>query len=88
VAPLNGNMTDLTLVLGLGLTVIGIILAVLVMISVTVRSRGVRGGGILLIGPIPIVFGTDQQSVKLLIVLAIILMLIISSLTIFSYLAK
>jgi uncharacterized protein (TIGR00304 family) len=85
---LNGNMTDLTLVLGLGLTVIGIILAVLVMISVTVRSRGVRGGGILLIGPIPIVFGTDQQSVKLLIVLAIILMLIISSLTIFSYLAK
>ncbi|HKM51194.1 MAG TPA: DUF131 domain-containing protein [Candidatus Bathyarchaeia archaeon] len=81
-------MTDLTLVLGLGLTVIGIILAVLVMISVTVRSRGVRGGGILLIGPIPIVFGTDQQSVKLLIVLAIILMLIISSLTIFSYLAK
>lgn len=85
---MNGNMTDLTLVLGLGLTVIGIILAVLVMISVTVRSRGVRGGGILLIGPIPIVFGTDQQSVKLLIVLAIILMLIISSLTIFSYLAK
>ena len=81
-------MTDLTLILGLGLTVIGIILAVLVMISVTVRSRGVRGGGILLIGPIPIVFGTDQQSVKLLIVLAIILMLIISSLTIFSYLAK
>jgi uncharacterized protein (TIGR00304 family) len=85
---LNGNMTDLTLILGLGLTVTGIILAVLVMISVTVRSRGVRGGGILLIGPIPIVFGTDQQSVKLLIVLAIILMLIISSLTIFSYLAK
>lgn len=85
---MNGNMTDLTLILGLGLTVTGIILAVLVMISVTVRSRGVRGGGILLIGPIPIVFGTDQQSVKLLIVLAIILMLIISSLTIFSYLAK
>jgi len=85
---LNGNMTDLTLVLGLGLTVTGIILALLVMISVAVRSRGVRGGGILLIGPIPIVFGTDQQSVKLLIILAIILMLIISSLTIFSYLAK
>ena len=85
---MNGNMTDLTLVLGLGLTVTGIILAVLVMISVAVRSRGVRGGGILLIGPIPIVFGTDQQSVKLLIILAIILMLIISSLTIFSYLAK
>ena len=85
---MNGNMTNLTLSLGLGLTVIGIILAVLVMISVTVRSRGVRGGGILLIGPIPIVFGTDQQSVKLLIILAIILMLIISSLTIFSYLAK
>ena len=85
---MNGNMTDLTLVLGLGLTVTGIILALLVMISVAVRSRGVRGGGILLIGPIPIVFGTDQQSVKLLIILAIILMLIISSLTIFSYLAK
>jgi len=41
-----------------------------------------------LIGPIPIVFGTDQQSVKLLIVLSIILMLIMFSLSIFSYLVK
>ncbi len=85
---MNVSMTDLTLILGLGLTVIGIILAVLAMISLTIRSRGIRGGGILLIGPIPIVFGTDRQSVKLLIVLAIILMLIISVLTIFSYLAR
>lgn len=79
------NMMDLTLALGVGLTVIGIILAVLAVAS---RSRGIRGGGVLLIGPIPIVFGTDQQSVKLLIVLSIILMLIMFSLSIFSYLVK
>ncbi|MBC7114004.1 MAG: hypothetical protein PWR13_502 [Archaeoglobi archaeon] len=34
----------------------------------------VRGGGIVMIGPFPIIFGTDASSVKLLMIMAIILM--------------
>jgi len=36
----------------------------------------VKGGGVVLIGPFPIVFGTDRESVKLLLVLSIILILV------------
>ncbi|MBN1133457.1 MAG: TIGR00304 family protein [Methanosarcinaceae archaeon] len=37
----------------------------------------VKGGGIIMIGPIPIIFGTDRHITETLIILAIILMLFI-----------
>lgn len=36
----------------------------------------VRGGGIVMLGPIPIIIGSDSSSMKTLIILAIILMLL------------
>jgi len=36
----------------------------------------VRGGGIVMIGPFPIIFGTDTASVKIVIILAIVLILL------------
>ena len=36
----------------------------------------VRGGGVVLIGPIPIIFGTDRKFLIIAVILAIILMLI------------
>lgn len=36
----------------------------------------VRGGGIIMIGPIPIIFGTDVAALKILMILAIVLMVI------------
>ncbi len=36
----------------------------------------VRGGGIIMIGPIPIIFGTDVAALKILMLLAIVLMVI------------
>lgn len=35
-----------------------------------------KSGGVIMIGPIPVVFGSDSQSVQKLMILAIILMLI------------
>ncbi len=40
------------------------------------NKSDLRGGGIIMIGPIPIIFGSDYQSAKILIMLAIILMII------------
>jgi uncharacterized protein (TIGR00304 family) len=39
----------------------------------------VRGGGVIMIGPIPIIFGTDKKSIKsvLLLALALTILLII-----------
>lgn len=36
----------------------------------------VKGGGVILVGPIPIVFGTDRRYALILMVLAIIIMLL------------
>jgi uncharacterized protein (TIGR00304 family) len=67
--------------LGFALIIFGFILAFVAAILLAVRSRGggtkTRGAGILLVGPIPIIFGTDRESVKVLVVLAIVLMAVV-----------
>jgi len=76
-------MLDISSLNGIGfvLIAIGVVLAFVAMILLVFRpNRGPgqgRGVGVLLIGPIPIVFGTDKQSVRAVIVLAIILMLVV-----------
>jgi uncharacterized protein (TIGR00304 family) len=37
---------------------------------------GVRGGGVIMIGPIPIIFGTDVGALKVVMILAIVLMIL------------
>ena len=84
------NMTDPTFAVGLGLTILGVVIAVVAVILITASGGNgrSRGGWILLIGPIPIIFGTDQQSVRLLVILAIVLILIVSGLTYLAYLVR
>ena len=41
----------------------------------------VKGGGIVIVGPVPIIFGTDKQTVKTLLILAIILVALLLFLT-------
>ncbi len=40
------------------------------------KETRVKGGGVILIGPVPVVFGTDKKSALLIMILAIILMLL------------
>ena len=40
------------------------------------REKKIKGGGVILIGPIPIVFGTDKKYALILIILVIVLMLL------------
>lgn len=66
---------------GFLLIIFGFVLAFAAMILLAFRSaRGsekTRTAGVLLIGPIPIIFGTDRDSVKGLMILAIALMIIV-----------
>ena len=69
--------------LGLVLVFVGvaIIIIAVVLLSVSgVRKGKVKGGGAILIGPIPIVFGTDKKSLKtvLLLSLALTVMLVVA----------
>jgi len=64
--------------------------AVILMFFTTTRGKGkVKGGGAVIVGPFPIVFGTDRESIKILLLLSIaliILMLIVT--VIFHFILK
>ena len=66
--------------IGLLLALAGFALAIIAIFVAILRSaKGtgqVRGGGVVMIGPLPIVFGTDKGSVRILILLGIVLMIV------------
>ena len=62
--------------LGILLIVVGIIVIFMAVILASTRGSGkgkIRGGGVIMIGPIPIIFGTDKKSIKTIVALALAL---------------
>jgi len=70
------------------LVIMGFVLAVIAVIILAAsgisRGRKIRTAGILLIGPIPIMFGTDKESVKLLVILSLIITAVVVALMLFT----
>jgi uncharacterized protein (TIGR00304 family) len=60
---------------GFAIVIIAIIL--LFLKNAKIEKGKVKGGGVVIIGPIPIIFGTDKESVKIILVLSIILMILV-----------
>ena len=76
----GGKTVDLAVFYAFGITLIavGIIVIVVAIILASVRGVGkgkgkVKGAGVIMIGPIPIIFGTDKKSVKAVLALALAL---------------
>ena len=62
--------------------------AVVLLAFTSMRGKGkVRGGGAVIIGPFPIIFGSDKESVKVLLLLSIVLITLILILIAFSHYA-
>ena len=64
--------------LGVALIAVGIIIIVVAIILASMRETGkgrVKNAGIIMIGPVPIIFGTDKKSVKTVLALALALTL-------------
>ena len=81
---------DLTVfyALGIALIVVGIIVivAAIILASVGGAKKGkVRGAGVIMIGPIPIIFGTDKKSVKTVLALALALTIVALIIIIINY---
>jgi uncharacterized protein (TIGR00304 family) len=74
-------MMDSLATLGFVLVLVGcvvILVALVLSFLASVENKGrVKGGGALIIGPVPIVLGTDAESVKTLLILSIILMVFV-----------
>jgi uncharacterized protein (TIGR00304 family) len=72
--------------LGIMLIFIGIIVMLIAIIlfflSNLKRNQKIRGGGVIIVGPIPIILGTDKKSVKTLLLLSIVLVVLLIALMI------
>ena len=74
---------------GIALILVGIIIIIAAVLSLSVRSSGknkIRGGGAVIIGPIPIIFGTDRKSLKTILLLSIALTILLIVVMIINYL--
>jgi uncharacterized protein (TIGR00304 family) len=62
--------------------------AVILLAFTAMRGKGkVKGGGAVIIGPFPIIFGTDKESVKVLLLLSIALTTLILIVVAFTHYA-
>jgi len=60
---------------------IGILAVIITLLSSAKGAGQVRGGGVVMIGPVPIILGTDKESTRILVMLAIVLMVVFLVLT-------
>lgn len=72
--------------LGIVLVIVGVVIIVTVIILASKGKNGkVRGAGVIFIGPIPIIFGTDTKSVKFILMLALVLTIVVLIIIIVNY---
>jgi uncharacterized protein (TIGR00304 family) len=69
--------------LGVALIFVGVLVIVVAVVLLFVSGAGrgkVKGGGAIIIGPVPIIFGTDKESLRtvLLLSLAVTVMLVVA----------
>jgi uncharacterized protein (TIGR00304 family) len=79
-APLKMVNLSVLYMLGIVLVVVGIIVIVAAIIRATMggeKSDRLRGAGVIMIGPIPIIFGTDKKSVKEVLALVLALTVVV-----------
>jgi uncharacterized protein (TIGR00304 family) len=75
--------------LGIALVLIGvliIVLAVLLFSLLSAKKGKIKGGGAVIIGPVPIIFGTDKKSLKTVLLLSLALTVLLLIVMIVHYL--
>ena len=62
-----------------------ILVAFMLLFLSSVRGGKIKGGGAVIIGPFPIVFGTDKESIKTVLLLSITLVILLAAITVIFY---
>jgi uncharacterized protein (TIGR00304 family) len=65
---------------GFVLILVGVAILTLAILLLSTRSSGnrkVKAGGAVIIGPVPIIFGTDKKSLKTVLLLSIVLTVLV-----------
>jgi uncharacterized protein (TIGR00304 family) len=66
--------------LGIGLIFVGILIIVIatILLAVAGAKKGkVKSGGVIMIGPVPIIFGTDKKSLQTVLALSLALTVVL-----------
>jgi uncharacterized protein (TIGR00304 family) len=74
---------------GIVLILAGVAIIAIAIFLLSVRGAGkgkVRGGGVVIIGPVPIIFGTDKKSLKTVLLLSFVLTVLLLIVIIVQYL--
>jgi uncharacterized protein (TIGR00304 family) len=78
------NTTDPLSLAGIALILVGILIIIIAIILLATRSAAkgenkskVSAGGVVMIGPIPIIFGTDRKALKTVVWLALALTILL-----------
>jgi len=85
---------DAEMLFGLGIALIfaGILITLIAVILLFVSNvrekRKVKGGGAIIIGPFPIIFGTNKESIKTVLLLSIMLTILLAIVTVIFYLVS
>ena len=72
--------TGILFTAGIALILFGILIIIVAVLLLSIRGAGkgkVRGGGAVIIGPIPIIFGTDKKSLKTVVLLSLALTILL-----------
>lgn len=64
------------LLIGMALIVAGILVIVIVALYGAFKSGEAKYGGVIMIGPFPLIFGSDREALKIAIIGAIVLMVL------------
>ncbi len=83
------DVAEILSLAGILLVFIGLAIVIISNLLKSGRSSGkpnVRGGGAVIIGPVPIVFGTDKKMVRSMLILAIALTVLVLTVTVVNYL--
>ena len=83
------EVADILSLAGILLVFIGLLIVIAYILLKSGRSSGkakVQGGGAVIIGPVPIIFGTDKKMVRSMLILAIVLTLLVLTVTAVNYL--
>ena len=75
--------------IGIALIIVGLIVIVATIITASIsgiKKSKVRDAGVIIIGPIPIIFGTDKKSVKTILLLALSISIVVLIIIVVNYL--
>jgi uncharacterized protein (TIGR00304 family) len=81
--------TELLYTLGFAMIFVGILIVIVTILLLSIRSVGrdkVKGGGAVIIGPVPIIFGTDRKSLRTVLLLSIALTVLLLIVIVVQYL--